>query len=111
MKIIKLYVFTDHNAEKGIEVRKILEHEVTKSAKTYSGTGIRLNIEDFEKPMQSGSPYNPRRIYFDIWTTDENAKASVLKCVEKIITEFEERDALWNHIKQAVTKAKENIKL
>jgi hypothetical protein len=45
------------------------------------------------------------RIGYDIWTTEENAKQSVLKCVSKIIEDFMERDTKWNLTKSAVAKA------
>lgn len=108
MKIIKLYVYTDSQSENGIGVKVLHEREVTKTDKTYSGNGTRLPLNEFEVPVKLD--YDTKtKIAFDIWTTEENAKASVIKCVDLIIQEFESRAILWNQIEQAVSKAKLKI--
>jgi hypothetical protein len=106
MKIIHLYVFTDSKQDNGIGVKVLSEREVTKSEKTYSGRGMRLHIEEFEKPIKGRSS---DRLSCDIWTTEQNAKQSILKCVEVIIRDYDEQFDVLAEIEHAVSKAKEKI--
>ncbi len=103
MKILKLYVFTDFTQDNGIGVNILEQHDATKSEKTYSAKGLRLPIAEFGVPFRDGG-INASKLYYDIWTTQENAKQSVNKCVEKIVEEFRSRDFKWRLVKDTVTK-------
>ncbi len=109
MKILKLFVFTDSTQENGIGVKIISQHDATKTEKTYSAKGLRLPVQHFETPLGDRLNASGSRISYDIWTTEENAKESVKKCVIKILEDFKERDAKWNLVKDAACKMESKL--
>ncbi len=111
MKILKLFVFTDSTQENGIGVKILGQHDATKTEKTYSAKGLRLPVQDFNTPLGDRLNASGSRISYDIWTTEENAKESVKKCVVKILEDFKERDAKWNLVKDAITKIDLKLKI
>jgi len=108
MKIIKLYVHPNSEMENGIGIKVINQIEVTRADKTYSGNGVRIPIDDFEKPIKTGLDLS--KLYYDIWTTEENAKESVAKCVYLLIKDFDEMNKKWEITKDAISKAKDKFK-
>jgi len=94
--------------ENGIGVKVINQFEVNRTDKSYSGNGIRVPIDDFEKPIKTG--VDTGKLYYDIWTTEENAKSSVKKCVDLLIQDFDKMNERWEMIKSAIDKAKAKFK-
>jgi hypothetical protein len=109
IKILHLYVFTDDSQENGIGVRAIGHHEATKAEKSYSAKGIRIAISEFNTPKPDWK-LDTDKISYTIWATEEDAKASVLKCVEQIYEDFQTRNAQWDIIKSAIAKAEIKFK-
>lgn len=101
IKIIRLYVYTEPNSEHGIGVRVTEEWMAYKSEKRYCGDGIRLSFDLFETPLKVSSDH---RIAYDIYTTENNRKQSVQKCMAEILLDFKQVEANFNNIKMAVEK-------
>lgn len=105
MEIIRLYVFTDSKEENEIGVKILHTIEAKKTDKSYVAKGLRIPVDEFESPTTYPQTKHGK-LYYDIWTTPENAKKCINECVELILKEFEVRDQEWNKVREAIIKIK-----
>ena len=108
MELLKLYIFTDAEQENGIGVKILGKWDATKGEKTYSMKGTRIPIEYLDMPLKDVHN-SESKLFYTIWTTEENAKKSILKCVEKILEDFKDREVKWNLVKDAVAKIESKL--
>lgn len=103
MEIINLWVEINHKQENGVGIKLISKREVNLTGKSYSGKSIRLKIDEFEKPTK---PIGFDKLGYYIWTTEENAHNAIKKCIDLIMSDFEELDKKWNETKEGISKIK-----
>lgn len=107
MEIVNLWVEIDYKQEHGVGIKLISKKEVNLTEKSYAGKSIRLKIDEFEIQTKS---IGSRELGYYIWTTEENAHNAIKKCINLLISDFEELDKKWDETKEGASKIKLALK-